>query len=131
MPVVYNEFPNSRTIEIEVSGRVTQDDWDRVAPRFDAFMTRHDKIRLIEIIESLDGFDPALLWKGIRFDLKAFPHITHCAVVTDIGWMSPITRFAGAMVPIMLRVFPLKDVEAARRWLAEAGDDGEPPTAVA
>lgn len=120
MPVDYEDFPDTKTIELNVSGRVTQADWDTVAPRFEAFMTAHGTIRLIEVIESLDGFDPGLIWQGIKFDMKAIPRISHCAVVTDIGWMSPIVRAAGAVMPMRLRTFPLSEAGAARAWLREA-----------
>ena len=120
MPVTYSEDPATRSIELGVSGRVTQEDWDRVVPRFEAFMEAHGTIRLIEIVESLEGFDRGLIWQGIRFDMKAIPRISHCAVVTDFGWMSPIVKAAGAVMPMQLRTFPLAEVEAARVWLREA-----------
>lgn len=120
MPVSYSEDPATRSIELTVSGKVTQEDWDRVVPRFETFMEAHGTIRLIEIVESLDGFDPGLIWQGIQFDMKAIPRISHCAVVTDIGWMSPIVKAAGAVMAMQLRTFPLAEANAARDWIREA-----------
>ena len=85
MPVTYSEDPDTGTVVLTVNGRVTQDDWDRIVPQFEAFMNAHGTIRLVEVIENLKGFDPSLLWDGIRFDIKAIPHISHCAIATDIG----------------------------------------------
>ena len=120
MSVTYAEDPETRTIELTVRGRVTESDWNAIKPRFEAFMETHRTIRLIEVIEALGGFDASLIWEGIRFDFKAIPHISHCAVVTDIGWMSPIVRAASAVMPTVLRTFPLSELEAARTWLRTA-----------
>ncbi len=120
MPVSYAEDAETRTVLLTVDGRVTQDDWDRIVPRFEAFMNAHGTIRLVEIIESLKGFDPVLLWDGVRFDMKAIPHISHCAIATDIGWMSPIVKAAGKVMSMQMRVFPLAESDAAREWATNA-----------
>ncbi len=120
MSVRYSEDPDAKAIEITVNGRVTRADWEEVAPRFEAFMNAHGTIRLIEVVEELDGFDTGMIWDGIKFDFKAVPHISHCAVVTDIAWMSPLTRAVGAVMPMKMRVFPLAEVQEAREWLTAA-----------
>jgi hypothetical protein len=38
-------------------------------------------------------------------------------VVTDKGWIGPVTRAAGALIPAEVRVFPLADIEGARAWV--------------
>lgn len=118
MPVTYKEDAAAKTIELVVNGKVTQEDWDNVAPKFSKFLDDHGTIRLIEVIESLKGFDPILIWEGIKFDIKAIPRISHCAIVSDIGWISPISRAAGALMPMQLRTFDLAQVDAARSWIA-------------
>ena len=104
--------------ELRVDGRVTRADFDRIAPEFEAFVEECGKIRLLEVIESLSGFDPSMVWEGLKLDLKVIPHISHCAVVSDIGWLSPLSKAAGALISTRLRTFSLSDEETARAWLA-------------
>ena len=120
MTVTYSENPDTKTIEIGVNGTVTQEDFDAILPKFDAFMTTHDKIRLVEVVEHYEGFDPGLMWRGMKFDFKAIPHITHCAVVSDVSWMSPLAKAAGAFMPMKVRTFGLDELEVARDWIAAA-----------
>lgn len=120
MSVRYSEDPGNKLIEITVNGRVTRADWEEIVPKFEAFMNEHETIRLIEVVEELSGFDASMIWDGIKFDFKAVPHISHCAVVTDIGWMSPLTRTVGAVMPMKMRVFPLAEVQDARDWILSA-----------
>ena len=47
--------------------------------------------------------------------------LTRCAVVTDKGWIGPITRAVGALVSAEIRVFPLAGIEEARDWVRGAG----------
>jgi len=118
MPVVYKEDAVSKTIELVVNGKVTQQDWEDVVPKFEKFLDQHGTIRLIEIIESLKGFDPVLIWEGIKLDIKVIPKISHCAVVSDIGWISPVSKAAGMFMPTKMRTFDLAQVDDARAWIA-------------
>lgn len=113
--------PDACLAEIRVDGRVTREDFDALAPAFEAFVDACGTIRLIEIIESLDGFDSGLIWQGLKLDLRVLPHISHCAVVGDIGWLSPLSKAAGALVSTRLRTFARAEEADARRWLAEDG----------
>ncbi len=122
MPVTYNASDETKTVELTVSGKVTQSDWDAVAPQFEKFVEKNGTIRLVEIIESFKGFDPSLLWEGIKLDFKVIPHISHCAVVSDISWISPISKAAGAVMSMQLRTFPLAQVDDARAWIANPQD---------
>ncbi|MDN5787674.1 STAS/SEC14 domain-containing protein [Pseudorhodobacter sp.] len=120
MATTYRTLPQSKIFEFTVSGKVTSEDFDALSAPLDAFVKEHDKIKLLEIIESFHGFDPSLLWQGIKYDVKILPHITHCAVVSDMGWISPLTKAAGAFMATKLRTFDLSELDTARDWLAQA-----------
>ncbi|MCA8878593.1 MAG: STAS/SEC14 domain-containing protein [Rhodobacteraceae bacterium] len=120
MPITYHEDPATRTAELSVNGRITRSDFDTLAPKFEAFAETYGPIRLIEIVESLGGFDPSLIWKGLKLDFRVIPRISHCAVVGDAPWLSPLTRASGAVLPVKLRAFPMAELAAARAWIAAA-----------
>ncbi|MGB3279675.1 MAG: STAS/SEC14 domain-containing protein [Pseudorhodobacter sp.] len=120
MATSYRMIHETKTFEFTVSGKVTSEDFDALAAPLEDFVDEHGKIRLLEIIEDFQGFDPSVLWKGLKFDIKIIPHISQCAVVSDMGWISPITKAAGAFMSTKLRTFDLSELDAARAWLAEA-----------
>ena len=120
MATSYREIDATKTFEFTVSGKVTEEDFDALSGPLADFVAKHDKIKLLEIIENFQGFDPMMLWKGMKFDIKIIPHITHCAVVSDMGWISPLTKAAGAFMATRLRTFDLGELDAARAWLAES-----------
>lgn len=124
MTVTYNEDPTTRVVELTVSGRITRDDYDSVIDRIQTFIDAHDTIKLIEIIESFEGFDPSVIWPGIKFDVKNVRHISHVAVVSDIGWIGPLSKAAGALVSTKLRTFDRDQLDAARAWITQTDPDG-------
>jgi len=120
MTTSYRTTPETKTFEFTVSGKVTAEDFDALSGPLEDFVEEHGKIKLLEIILDFEGFDPTILWRGMKFDIKIIPHITHCAVVSDMGWISPLTKAAGAFMATKLRTFDLGELDAARAWLAEA-----------
>lgn len=120
MTIQYREDDSTKVAEITVSGKITLEDYTSAVEPMQAFIDKHGTVKFLEVIESFSGFDPATLWPGIKFDWKNIMHISHVAVVTDIGWMGPMSKAAGALLPTKLRVFDLDDLDEARDWLANA-----------
>ncbi len=120
MACIYTEHPTEPVAEIRVLGRVTQHDMDEILPKITSFIERHGKIRLVEVIEKLEGFDASTILDGIRFDYNHLRDITHAAVVTDVGWIGVFTRAASLVMPVSLRVFALSEIDEARNWAAKA-----------
>jgi SpoIIAA-like len=77
----------------------------------------HGTIKMIEVVESFDGFDPSVIWPGIKFDFKNIRNISHVAVVSDIGWLSPLAKAAGALLSTKLRAFSISELDDAREWI--------------
>ena len=117
MNLSYTEWPGAPVVELVVKGRVTREDYEAIVEPLQAFIDCHGTVRVIEVIEDLDGFDAGVLLPGIRFDLKNMRNVSHVAVVSDIGWLSPVSRAAGALTPITVRSFPLAQMHEARKWI--------------
>jgi hypothetical protein len=120
MSISYSENDDTKVAKIVVSGRITRADYDEAVVPLQAFIDRHGTVKLIEVIESFDGFEPSMLWPGIKFDFKNIRHFSHVAVVSDIGWIGPLSKAAGALLTTQLRTFDLAELDAAEAWLASA-----------
>jgi SpoIIAA-like len=121
MSITYTEDAATKTFEITMKGRVTRADYDSIVDRLQAFIDRHGTVRMVEIIESFGGFDPSVLYQGTKFDFKNIRHISHVALVTDIGWLTPLAKATGALTSTTLRTFDMDQIEAARDWIRTAG----------
>lgn len=119
MPLTYVEHPETRTVEFTVEGFLSRADYDAVIPAMQAFIDTHGTVRMLEVVKGFVGLDPTVILPGIAFDLRNLMHISHVAVATDIGWISPFILAASAVTPIRMRSFTLDQIDAARVWLAD------------
>lgn len=118
MTLLYKEYPEAKTVEIHVDGKVSHEEFDTVIADMDAFIQTHGTVKLLESVASFKvGMDVSMFWEGLKFDMKNIRHISHCAVVSDIGWISPLSKAAGAFMSTKLRTFNMDDIGAARVWL--------------
>lgn len=127
MPVKYAEIPEKKRVEFVMNGHLSKADYDSVVAPLQNFIDAHGKIQMIEVIESFTGFDPAVLMPGMQFDIQNIKHISHVALVTDIGWMSPIAQATSTLLPTKIRSFALGDLKAARAWLDAEATCGDAP----
>ena len=116
MACIYTEHETLPVAEIRVDGHVTEHDMDEILPRMEAFIERHGTIRIIEVIERLEGFDPTTILDGMKFDIKHLRNISHAAIVSDIPWVSFMTTAVALVMPVTVRMFPMSRTDEARRW---------------
>jgi len=128
MTLGYREDAGTRVAEITVGGRITQEDFDAIAPRIDAFARAHAPIRLLEIVHHLDGMEPGVLWPALQLEMRLLRRVGRCAVVGDAALLSPLARAAAAFSRIELRRFATAELEAARVWVAEPAAVTAPAT---
>ena len=53
----YKEYDNAQAVEIVLSGRVSTEEFDKVARKLEAFIKRHGQIRVLEVIKDFEGMD--------------------------------------------------------------------------
>ena len=129
MACIYTEHATAPIAEIRVVGRVTEHDMDEILPKLEAFIDTHGSIRIIEVIEKFDGFDPTTILDGMKFDYHHLRDVTHAAIVSDIPWVSVLSMAAGMVMPISVRVFPMDKLDDARAWAANPEDQEDRPAA--
>ncbi len=124
MACIYTEHENSAVAEVCILGRLTQYDIEDILPKLAAFIEKNGKIRLLEVVESLEGVNPGAMLDGLVFDVRQLANITHAAVVTDMGWIGVLTRAASMVLPITIRIFPNAEWDKAAAWVSTV--DTEP-----
>jgi hypothetical protein len=113
----------NRLISIEIEGRVTRDELREALRTFEAFVADRKPIKVLQIVRSFSGIEPAALAEDIGFSLRHMNSFSHAAVVTDLDWIGWWTRFAGGFVSAQVKNFPLARLEEARAWLLAPESD--------
>jgi len=113
----YTEHDNAQAVEIALSGRVSTDEFDRVAEKLDAFIARHGQARVLEVIKDFEGMDAAALWHDIKFSFRHLKDFSRIAVVASPEihnlWSSLVSPFMECEV----EHFAPDQIEEARDWL--------------
>ena len=120
MTITCIEDDNTKTIEFTASGYFKREECNDVIDQTQAFIDRHSTIKMIEVVESFNGFDPSVIWPGIKFDFKNTRNISHVAVVSGTGRLSPLAKAAGAFLPTKLRTFAISELDDVREWIKVA-----------
>jgi hypothetical protein len=113
----YKELDNLASVEVEITGRVTTEQFDATAKKLEAFIARHGRVRVLEIIHDFEGMDAGAFWHDLKFSLRHLKDFSRCAIVTDTKWFSPLSALAEPFIDCEVAYFPPNEIEAARDWL--------------
>jgi hypothetical protein len=79
----YKEMDNLAAVEIEISARVSTEEFDRTAKKLEAFIGRHGRVRVLEIVNHFEGMDAKAFWHDLKFSLRHLNDFSRCAIVSD------------------------------------------------
>jgi hypothetical protein len=112
------------TIGFEAIGEVEDDDWERaVEPLLRREIADGRKVRLLYLLgpeaREVEG-DAVTADTGFR--ARHATSFERVAVVSDEDWIRPALRALSFLFPGKARGFPVRDLPAAKEWLAEGLD---------
>ncbi len=115
--LAYKEMDNLTAVEIDISGRVSTEEFDATATKLETFIKRHGKVRVLEVIHDFEGMDAKALWHDMKFSLRHLNDFSRCAIVSDAKFLSIWSGIAEPFIDCEVAYFPPEEVEAARDWL--------------
>jgi SpoIIAA-like len=112
-------------LELTVDGRIGKEDFEKAVAAVDVLLETHKKIDVVEVVLDVGWVEPEVWWKDIVFHLNHRHFLRHAAVVSDSGWVGPITRLFAGLYPAAIRTYSVGEIEEARRWAKEGDPKGE------
>jgi len=126
MGIKLNELRDGKILEIAVSGKLTDQDYQGFIPQFDRLAKQHGKIRvLFEMIE-FHGWDAKAAWDDFKLGVKHHNDMERMAMVGEKKWHQWMAGFCKPFVTAEVRYFDKAEVAKARAWIEEGL---EPPAA--
>lgn len=107
---------SSGFIELTVDGPIHKSDYEAAVAAVEELLKTHEKLNAIEVVKEIGWIDMGVWWKDLVFHLTHRMIFHRAAVVSDKGWIGPMTRFFAPLYPAEIRAFPLDQLDEARRW---------------
>ena len=109
------------TIGFEAIGEVEDDDWEQaVEPVLRREMAEGQKIRLLYLVGAdAREVEHDAMTADTTFRARHATAFERVAVVSDEDWLRPAVRGLSFLLPGKARAFPVRDLAAAKEWLAE------------
>jgi hypothetical protein len=115
-----NDMP-AGTIGFEAVGEVEDDDWEEaVEPLLRRQIAAGEKVRLLYLLGPEAGdIEGDAMKTDTGFRARHGRAFERVAVVTDESWVKPALRALSVLMPGSARAFAVRDLAAAKAWLAE------------
>jgi stage II sporulation SpoAA-like protein len=119
MAVKLHEKNNGKILEVQVTGKLTHEDYQTLVPAFERLVKEHGKLRVLFEMTDFHGWDARALWDDIRFDLRHFSDIERLAMVGHKRWEHGMSVFCRPFTTATIRYFDSTTIPGARAWLEE------------
>lgn len=112
---------NAGYLELTVDGVIHKADYEAAVAAVDELLKAHEQLNIVEVVRDIGWVEPQVWWKDLLFHLAHRNFIHRAAVVSDSGWVGPVTRLFAPFYPAAIRTFGLDQLDYARTW-AKIGD---------
>jgi SpoIIAA-like len=109
------------TIGFEAVGEVDDDDWEHsVEPVLRREIAAGQRVRLLYLLgPEARGLEGDAVTADTGFRARHATSFERVAVVSDEDWMRPALRALSVLLPGKARGFAVRDLAAAKAWLAD------------
>lgn len=121
-PPAFRFLPTSKgdVFAFEINGVISAKEMPEVIQKFQTFLRRHEKVRLLNRIKHFGGIDPAVFMQSglVSMKLAAMQKVERYAIVGAPGWMRKVIETVNpAFADIEMRTFPEDQESEAWAWL--------------
>lgn len=118
MAIKLNGKEGGKLLEVQVSGKLVNEDYQHFVPEFDRLVKQHGKIRVMFEMADFHGWTAGALWEDTKFAAHHFSDIERLAVVGEAKWQHGMAVFCQPFTAAKIRYFERAKVDDARAWLA-------------
>jgi hypothetical protein len=119
MPVELHEEAGGKLLRLNLSGKLTKEDYHQFVPEVERLIQREGKLRMLVRMHDFHGWTMGALWEDIKFDLKHFSDIERLALVGDRKWEAGMAKFCHPFTRATIRYFDEAQNDEAVRWVTE------------
>jgi hypothetical protein len=119
MSVELHEEAGGKCLCVNLSGKLTKEDYHQFVPEIEKLIGREGKLRVLVRMHNFHGWTMGALWEDIKFDLKHFGDIERLALVGERKWEAGMAAFCKPFTRATVRYFDEAQAEEAQTWVKE------------
>lgn len=104
-------------IEVKVSGKLTQEDYDKLIPAWQRVIASQGKMRLLLVMEDFHGWDLGAAWDDLRFGVTHASKVERIGLVGEQAWQKWLIKIGKVFSPDTVKYFDVSERDAAERWV--------------
>ena len=117
MGMQWKEQNGGRVMEVQATGTLAHEDYERFVPEFDRLVRQQGMVNVLVDMEDFHGWTPQALWDDIKFDLKHFSDMRHVAMVGDKKWEKVLSMMRRPFSAAQIRYYDHSQIDEARNWV--------------
>ena len=108
-------------VSVIASGTVTGRDYEEILiPAMEEKMTRNGKIRILYVFRrDFSAVTFGAMWNDAKAIIKHLTAVEKAAVVSDIRWITGVTRLFSIVIPYPVKVYGMDMLAEAQAWISE------------
>ncbi|HXT10128.1 MAG TPA: STAS/SEC14 domain-containing protein [Candidatus Angelobacter sp.] len=120
MPLKLTELKNGTVLEVDASGKLTDEDYQQqFIPEVERLTKEHRKIRLLFEMNQFHGWEPKAAWDDLKLGSRHRDNIERVAMVGEKHWQHWMASFAKPFTAAQIRYFDKTQAGEARVWVEE------------
>jgi hypothetical protein len=119
MSVDLHEEMGGKILAVNLSGKLTKEDYEHFVPAVERLIGQFGKVRVLCHMHDFHGWTMGALWEDFKFDLKHFRDIERLAFVGDRKWEKGMASFCKPFTAARIQYFDESKTDEARAWIAE------------
>jgi hypothetical protein len=119
MSVHFQEEAGGKCLLVQLSGKLTKEDYQHFVPAVEQLFKQHGKLRMLVRMHDFHGWTMGALWEDIKFDLKHWADIERLAFVGDRKWEAGMAAFCKPFTRAAIQYFDESKYEEALGWIKE------------
>ena len=118
MAIELVELPQSGTLEVKVSGKLTAEEYEIFEPGVSKLIESVGRIKILFVMHDFHGWEIGAVWEDIKFATKHCRDIERIAMVGEKTWEKWMTTICKPFTMSSIKYFDAGEEPAAREWLS-------------
>ncbi len=111
------DFTKENLTALQVEGKVTKDDYEKLSALFEKNEREYDKQKLYFEIDKIEGITAKALWEDLKIYLTHVKNFEKVAIIGDSDMVKTLTKLSSPFISGDVKFFNIREASKAKDWI--------------